>query len=142
VGEGAEAHDLQPGEAFGVSAWAKARWPAGPQPGAVAVCSLVHVGVGEGFVACSSGSLSTPGGLGHYWAAQWHLTRAVGKRFRGCHAKRLYVYNEMAASCMAVFCQQGQGVHRSVSNSKQWEAKSLVQLHSWHAFNDRVEIGN
>ena len=26
------------------------------------------------------------------WAAQWHLARAVGKRFRGCRAKRLYVY--------------------------------------------------
>ena len=25
------------------------------------------------------------------WAAQWHLARAVGKRFRGCRAKRLYV---------------------------------------------------
>jgi len=26
------------------------------------------------------------------WAAQWHLARAVGKRFRGHRAKRLYVY--------------------------------------------------
>ena len=25
------------------------------------------------------------------WAAQWHLARAAGKRFRGCRAKRLYV---------------------------------------------------
>ena len=25
------------------------------------------------------------------WAAQWHLARAVGKRFRGCRAKRLNV---------------------------------------------------
>ena len=33
MGEGAEAHDLQPGEVFGVSAWARARRPAGPQPG-------------------------------------------------------------------------------------------------------------
>ena len=37
-------------------------------------------------------ALSTPGGLGRYWAAQWHLARAVGKRFRGCRAKRLYVH--------------------------------------------------
>ena len=49
-----------------VSAWAKARRPA---------------------------ALSTPGGLGRYWAAQWHLARAVGKRFRGCRAKRLYLHN-------------------------------------------------
>jgi len=46
-----------------VSAWAKAWWP---------------------------GALSTSGGLGRNWAAQWHLARAVGKRFRGCRAKRLY----------------------------------------------------
>ena len=25
---------------------------------------------------------------GRNWAAQWHLARAVGKRFRGCRAKR------------------------------------------------------
>jgi len=30
--------------------------------------------------------------MGRYCAAQWHLTRAVGKRFRGCSAKRLYVH--------------------------------------------------
>jgi len=30
--------------------------------------------------------------MGRNWAAQWHLARAVGKRFRGCRAKRLYVY--------------------------------------------------
>ena len=89
--EGAEAHDLQPGEVFGVSAWAKARQPAGPQPGVVVMCSLVRVGVGEGLVGCSSESLSTSGGLGRYRAAQWHLARAVGKRFRGCRAKRLFV---------------------------------------------------
>jgi len=47
-----------------VSAWAKAWWPV---------------------------ALSTSGGLGRYWSAQWHLARAVGKRFRGCRAKRLYV---------------------------------------------------
>ena len=31
---------------------------------------------------------------GRNWAAQWHLARAVGKRFRGCRAKRIYVYSE------------------------------------------------
>ena len=35
---------------------------------------------------------TTPGGLGRYWAAQWHLARAVDKRFRGCRAKRLYLH--------------------------------------------------
>jgi len=30
--------------------------------------------------------------LGRNWAAQWHLARDVGKRFRGCRAKRLCVY--------------------------------------------------
>ena len=29
---------------------------------------------------------------GHNWAAQWHLARAVGRRFRGCRSKRLYVH--------------------------------------------------
>jgi len=28
---------------------------------------------------------------GRNWAAQWHLARAVGKRFLGCRAKHLYV---------------------------------------------------
>ena len=37
-------------------------------------------------------ALPTPGRLGRYWAAQWHSARAVGKRFRGCRAKRLYVH--------------------------------------------------
>jgi len=32
---------------------------------------------------------------GRNWAAQWHLARAVGKRFRGCRAKRLYVYTTL-----------------------------------------------
>jgi len=26
------------------------------------------------------------------WVAQWHLARAVGKRFRGCRAKRFYAF--------------------------------------------------
>ena len=42
--------------------------------------------------ARSLAALSTSGGLGRYWAAQWHLARAVGKRFRGCRAKRLYLH--------------------------------------------------
>jgi len=29
---------------------------------------------------------------GRNWAAQWHLAWAVGKRFRGCRAKRLYFH--------------------------------------------------
>ena len=105
AGEGAEAHDLQPGEVFGacrrgheargrevcspapwrcvhrrVSAWGKARWPAGPQPGVVAMrssarwpagpqpgvvamCSSARFGVGEGAVACSSINFGRPGAL-------------------------------------------------------------------------------
>jgi len=66
AGEGAEAHDLQPGEVFGVSVWAKARWPewpAGPQPGVVAITSSARVGVGEGLVACSSINFGRPGAL-------------------------------------------------------------------------------
>ena len=51
AGEGAEAHDLKPGEVYCASAWAKARRPAGPQPGFVAMCSSVRVGVGKGLVA-------------------------------------------------------------------------------------------
>ena len=38
-------------------------------------------------------ALSTSGGLGRYWAAQWHLARAVGKHFRGCRAKRLCLHS-------------------------------------------------
>jgi len=30
---------------------------------------------------------------GRNWAAQWYLARAMEERFRGCHAKRLYVNN-------------------------------------------------
>ena len=40
-------------------------------------------------------ALSTLGGLGRYWAAQWHLARAVDKRFRGCRAKRLYLHYKL-----------------------------------------------
>jgi len=32
--------------------------------------------------------------LGANWAAQWHLARAVGRRFRGCRAKCLNVHVE------------------------------------------------
>jgi len=47
AGEGAEVHDLQPGEAFGMSAWR----PAGPQTSVVAMCSSARVSAGEGSVA-------------------------------------------------------------------------------------------
>ena len=61
AGEGAEARGLQSGvvamcSSARVYLWAKARRPA---------------------------ALPTPGGLGRYWAAQWHLTRAVGKSASG-----------------------------------------------------------
>ena len=41
---------------------------------------------------------------GRKWAAQSHLARAVGKRFRGCRAKRLYadryrVFKKLAGAC-------------------------------------------
>ena len=58
--------------------------------GAEAMCSSARVGVGEGAEACSSINSGRPGALN--WAAQWNLARAVGKRFRGCRAKRLYVH--------------------------------------------------
>ena len=42
---------------------------------------------------------------GRNWAAQWYLARAVGKRFRRCHAKRLYVYlaREQTFRCASNF---------------------------------------
>ena len=42
-------------------------------------------------------SLSTPGGRGATEANQWHLGRTLGKRFRGCRAKRPYVEIEFKA---------------------------------------------
>ena len=118
VGEGAEAHDLQPGEVFGLSRGRKR----------AAACRSTTRRRGDVFLgACRRGRrlgslnhlqvyslaswrclprrvsawaktlwpvvLSTSGVLGRYWAAQWHLARAVGKRFRGCRAKRLYVHS-------------------------------------------------
>ena len=68
-----------------VSAWAKARWPAGPRPGVVAMSSSARVGVGEGVVACSSINFGRPGAL-------LGSSVAFGLRFRGCRAKRLYVH--------------------------------------------------
>ena len=38
---------------------------------------------------------------GRNWAAQWHLARAVGKRFRGCRTKRLYADKQGSS---AVLC--------------------------------------
>ena len=48
---------------------------------------------------------------GRNWAAQWHYARTVGKRFRGCRAKHLYVYRwkclavrtHCTASCLSRF---------------------------------------
>jgi len=63
AGEGVEAHDHQPGEALNVSAWAKARRPAGPQPGVVAMSFSARVGVGSGLVAYRSFNSGRPGVL-------------------------------------------------------------------------------
>ena len=57
AGEGAEAHDLQPGE---VGEGAGAR---GLRSGVVAMCSSARVGVGEGAEACSSTNFGRPGAL-------------------------------------------------------------------------------
>jgi len=49
-----------------VSAWAEApwpEWPAGPQPGVVAMSSSARVGVGEVLVACCSINSGRPGAL-------------------------------------------------------------------------------
>ena len=35
--------------------------------------------------------------------SQWHLARAVGKRFRGCRAKRLYVHCPGKERVLATF---------------------------------------
>jgi len=96
AGEGAEAHDMQPGEVFGVSAWAKARRPAGPQPGVVFLGASRR---GRRLGGLSSLQVHSPASwrclprrasawAKAWWlvalsAAQWHLARAVGKRFRG-----------------------------------------------------------
>ena len=40
---------------------------------------------------------------GRNWAAQWHLARAVGKPFRGCRAKRLYVYTVLCGVCTVYY---------------------------------------
>ena len=58
-----------------ISAWAKARWPETPGPASWRCLPRR--------VPAWAKALSTSGGLGRYWAAQWHLARAVGKRFRG-----------------------------------------------------------
>jgi len=82
-----------------VSAWAKVWWPTGPQPGVVAMCSLVRAAWAK---TRRPEALSTSGGIGRYWAAQWHLARAVGERFRGCRANRLCViFIKIEALCAA-----------------------------------------
>jgi hypothetical protein len=90
AGEGAAAHDLQPGEVFGACRSGRRRWGA---RSAVRRRGDVFLG------ACRRGRRR--GGVQLYqlraawdatWAAQWHLARAVGKGSRGCRAKRLYVH--------------------------------------------------
>ena len=66
AGEGAAAHDLQPGEVLGACR-------SGRRRGGVQLYQL--------WAAWDA-----------TWAAQWHLARAVGKHFRGCRAKRLYFH--------------------------------------------------
>jgi hypothetical protein len=43
-----------------------------------------------------------------YLAAQWHLARAVGRRFRGCRAKRLYPHSnvELKPNASSLSCQR------------------------------------
>ena len=62
-------------------------------------------------------ALSTPGGLGRYWAAQWHLARAVGKRFRGCRAKRLYLH-KVSGYLIVIQVFRVRGVNRPRSRSE------------------------
>ena len=63
AGEGAEAHDLQPGEVFGACRRGEGAGARGLQSGVVAMCSSVRVGVGEGAGACSSTNSGRPGAL-------------------------------------------------------------------------------
>ena len=72
-----------------VSAWAKAL---GREVCSPASWRCVPRRVSASAKARGLAALSSSGGLGRYWAAQWHLARAVDKRFRGCRAKRLYVH--------------------------------------------------
>ena len=62
-------------------------WPSGPGCYAITTAAAVFVQLALRW--------------GRNWAAQWHLARAVGKRFRGCRAKRLYVYSSTAAGAAA-----------------------------------------
>jgi len=56
------------------------------------MCSSARVGVDEDAEACSFINTGRPGALLGSSVAQWHLERAVGRRFRGCRAKRFYVH--------------------------------------------------
>ena len=73
-----------------VSAWAKAL---GREISSPASWRCVPRRVLASASARRPAGLSTSGGLGRNWAAQWHLARAVGWRFRGCRAKRLYLHD-------------------------------------------------
>ena len=44
------------------------------------------------------------------WAAQWHLARAVGRRFRGCRAKRFYVHMFISGVSARLDLQRGDEV--------------------------------
>ena len=60
AGEGAAAHNIQPGEGAGVGKGAGAQ---GLQSGVVAMCSSARVRVGEGAKACSSTNSGRPWAL-------------------------------------------------------------------------------
>ena len=62
----------------------------GLQSGVVEMCSSARVGVGEGAEACSSINFGRPGAVRGSSVA---FGSAVGKRFRGCCAKRLYAHS-------------------------------------------------
>ena len=72
-----------------VSAWAKAL---GREVCSPASWRCIPRRVSASAKARGLAALPTSGGLRRYWAAQWHLARAAGKRLRGCRAKRLYVH--------------------------------------------------
>ena len=71
---------------------------------------------------------------GRNWAAQWHLARAVGKRFRGCRAKRLYVHNaDLSLLGAAIYIPiGGRGAHSHAASCQgtSWALGSWVPLSS------------
>ena len=75
-----------------VSAWAKAL---GREVCSPASWRCVPRRVSAWAKARKRAALSTWAAWDATWAAQWHLARAVGRRFRGCRAKRLYVHRNL-----------------------------------------------